>query len=295
MGEEWSFMPTEDDNFLVPLAAWRDTLFAGGVAPPCFLHSRCHGLGKWTGGSWEISGGFTQGTVSALLSLDLLLIAGGEFPSNNPGGRLVSAWDGRSWWPLDNGLSGTLVSLASYHGELIAAGPLGIGSAPSYGQVMRRGDGSWQPVGGHLPYTVRVVSGYANGWIATADGYYDYYSSRVVNRGIYRSTGQEWALMGSAPNNPVQTLAIFHGSLIAGGAFSRFGDIQARGLARWNGTDWEPFAGGVDGTVYALRPAGDSLWVAGDFRLAGGIPSFNIALLVEPAPSLASFRREHRG
>ncbi|MBL8861445.1 MAG: hypothetical protein JNK02_05480 [Planctomycetes bacterium] len=72
-------------------------------------------------------------------------------------------------------------------------------------------------------------------------------------------------------------------SLYIGGTFSAVGGIPAASVARWNGTTWSStganmttFLGGP-GAVWAFAVHGGSLYAAGVFATAGGVPAANIA------------------
>jgi len=52
---------------------------------------------------------------------------------------------------------------------------------------------------------------------------------------------------------------------------------MARGVAKWNGQEWEALGSGVSGSL-GLASTGSELFVGGDFYIAGQSPSANIAL-----------------
>ena len=61
-------------------------------------------------------------------------------------------------------------------------------------------------------------------------------------------------------------------NVIAGGAFEDAGGPDGDRIARWNGSAWQPFGSGLNGTVRALAVGADgSLYVGGEFTDAGGI------------------------
>jgi hypothetical protein len=74
-------------------------------------------------------------------------------------------------------------------------------------------------------------------------------------------------------------------ALFAGGAFTSAGGAAASAIARWNGTNWTPLAGGMGGSftpdVYALAVyddgAGPALHAGGDFLNANGVPAKHVA------------------
>ena len=50
----------------------------------------------------------------------------------------------------------------------------------------------------------------------------------------------------------VRTLTVFHGDLIAAGAFEMAGGRRVNRVARWHDGEWQPLGAGFDGDVYAL-------------------------------------------
>lgn len=107
---------------------------------------------------------------------------------------------------------------------------------------------------------------------------------------IARWNGQEWSPVGAGIGGEfVDSLAVFDdgsGSgpmLYAGGYFSTAGGVEARNIARWNGSQWEQVGGGINGFVIALRviDVGNSghpvLFAGGAFTEAGGMSIRSLA------------------
>jgi len=74
------------------------------------------------------------------------------------------------------------------------------------------------------------------------------------------------------------------GDLYVGGSFNRAGGLVANGIAKWSNDAWNSLGAGVTGgsfyptTVSALAIGSDgTVYVGGQFYLAGGIRSTNIA------------------
>ena len=75
----------------------------------------------------------------------------------------------------------------------------------------------------------------------------------------------------------VRSFAVFddgHGSaLYLAGSFITAGDVQARSIARWNGTSWSPVGGGIGSETFANVSAlavfddgsGSALYAGGQF------------------------------
>lgn len=102
------------------------------------------------------------------------------------------------------------------------------------------------------------------------------FASRIAT---YDFVTKQWAQLGDGfDDGVVEVIVMPNGDLIAAGRFQNSGTTQTPGLARWNGSSWQPFAGGVLGTVRAmsLTAAGD-LIVVGALSQAGGLPVGNIA------------------
>jgi hypothetical protein len=94
----------------------------------------------------------------------------------------------------------------------------------------------------------------------------------VAARGVARWDGTAWKSMGGGlgysyyyGSSGAAAFAEYHGTLIAGGEFTRTGNFFLPYLAQWTGSAWIP-AGQVDGPVTALATVGDTLYVGGFFR-----------------------------
>ncbi|MCU0864874.1 MAG: hypothetical protein MUC36_13880 [Planctomycetes bacterium] len=101
--------------------------------------------------------------------------------------------------------------------------------------------------------------------------------------GAVQRVGTVWQPMGAGltiTGGVVSLTALADGSLLAVGNFTRSGTVPLRGVARWNGAQWEPYrnlawnSGGFVTTV-AVHPAGD--------LLLGGFMAY-------PAPRFARLR-----
>ena len=64
--------------------------------------------------------------------------------------------------------------------------------------------------------------------------------------------------------------------------------VAANKIAKWDGTAWAPLGSGIEECCFVLALAGfddgtgPALYVGGNFALAGGVPSRNIAKWAAP-------------
>ncbi len=73
-------------------------------------------------------------------------------------------------------------------------------------------------------------------------------------------------------------MVAYGSDIIVGGHFVSAGGVAATNLARWDGTNWHQFAGGVNGYVLSLAVSGTNLYVGGLFGRAGTIAAGNLAV-----------------
>ena len=75
----------------------------------------------------------------------------------------------------------------------------------------------------------------------------------------------------------IRAFVVYNGELIAAGAFSAADSQIANGIARWDGTAWQPLGSGFNGTINALCVYNGALVAGGTFTSAGGQAASNIA------------------
>ena len=149
---------------------------------------------------------------------------------------------------------------------------------------------SWSALGsgisGSVNYTAveeLAVSGstlYAGGQFTNAGG--------MAATNIAKWDGTNWSALGSW-NGGVSALAAAGSTLYVGGGFTNAGGIPANYVAQWDGSSWSALGSGISGAyddgegdesgpaVSALAVSGGTLYVGGDFAMAGGVSATNIA------------------
>ncbi len=247
---------------------------------------------------------FDDGGGDALYASGFFLVAGGV-PSNR-----VAKWDGDNWSAL-SGPGGTGVSVNDPWSDVRGLAVFDDGGGPALfvgGEfqaaggvrafnVARWSGSEWSSLGSPTATTSAVLAletwDDGNGAALYAGGSFDF-AGNVEVSSIARWDGYGWSPLAgpSGPGVPgqVRALAVFDDgtgpALYAGGSFLAAGGVVANHVARWDGTAWSALtgAGGTGvaiGGVHALAVfddgSGAALYVAGDFRYAGGIATGMIA------------------
>lgn len=130
---------------------------------------------------------------------------------------------------------------------------------------------TWDPDGpGPLP--ARLVVG---GTFGSAGGL------PAHNLASFEPLSGTWSTLGGGTNGEVRALTVLGNDLVAGGQFTTAGGTAVGGLARWNGSAWQPLGGPLVGAgkrvnALAVLPNGD-LVAGGDFLVAHGAAANCIA------------------
>lgn len=242
---------------------------------------------RWNGTGWvQLGSAFSDWVRSLVVLPSGELAAAGHFTF---AGSSVARWTGSAWSAL-GALTSDVVSLTVRpNGELIAGG--GAMSVPSIGPTVFRWDGtSWSPLGATPQgfQGVQVVAAMPNGDVIAAAWNL---GSPFGTADVHRWNGTAWAQIAAftplalMPDQPrvLALLPLPNGDLLAGGHFVNAGAVSCFGLARWNGTSWSSFGGGIIGTVHTLAAVpGGQIVAAGALTIAGTLvaarPVSNVAL-----------------
>lgn len=284
-------------------------------------------IARWDGTAWEpLQGLVADGLNSAPSSLEVFddgtgpaIYAGGTFTS--AGGVVanrIAKWDGQNWsalaGPNGNGLNDRVESMAVFDDgsgpALYVCGRFTeAGGIPAEG--IARWDGqAWSAVEGisvsGFSQTIEALTVFddGDGPALYAGGRFDAAGGMPAN-GMAKWDGASWSPLnapgGLGDSTLILTLSAFDDgsgpALYAGGFIDDADGVDPNGIARWDGSQWSalegPLATGMDGppVCMAVFDAGgsESLYVGGDFFLAGGIASENIARWGAPCVPVACF------
>ncbi|GAO31509.1 T9SS type A sorting domain-containing protein [Geofilum rubicundum] len=253
---------------------------------------------KWSNQGWEGFGEGLRGKVNPnfpdrdlTLTLRHLLVRpdGRLYVTGNVGradGLFVyniAHWQGDSWQPLGNGLSGPRVAGSSKgfgssvsldnEGNLLV-GASWIFGGHHYPAVARWmvNEEAWQPLGQGLNTTIHTMAQGPDGTIYAAGNFRNVIrdGENVPFNHIARFNGTEWETMGDGFSDEVKTLYVDDQRIIAGGSF-RNGD-GVNGAALWSETTqtWDNI-GSIRTSVSVIKKGPDGrLYFGGGFTFLEG-------------------------
>ena len=175
-------------------------------------------------------------------------------------------------------LNGRVFSLAiGEDGDLFAGGQFTLAGGREVNHVARWDGTEWHALGSGTDGEVFAIeidgqSVYVGGRFSTAGG--------LAANGIARWSDGAWHSFGSGLSaddlDPiVYAIAVVDSGFAVGGDFDASAGKETRGVAFWNGLEFVPIGGGVDGffptqrrdNVFALAVLDDVLVAAGDFHV----------------------------
>lgn len=264
-------------------------LYAGGQFT--YVNARrVDRLSVWLGSSWEpIPGGGVNGVVRALGLYNFVernLVVGGEFssvagvPATN-----IARYNGASWFEMGSGINGPVYAIAGADSGSTPVVFVG-GQFTMAGGVPANNIAAWNSVGWSAlgPGTTDTVRALAVGFEASSTVLYvggDFLGAGATNtRHLAKWNGATWSSVGGGVNGAVHAIALANlGQGLAvhiGGNFTSVGTpnpLPARRTARWNFSQWERLAEGMDGLVTSLAVfddgSGPTLYAGGAFTAAG--------------------------
>lgn len=230
------------------------------------------------------------------------LIAGGQFlRAGDQAVRHVARWDGVQWRSLagttGEGTDGPVIALGTFGTRLILAGQFAEAGGAACAGIAAWDGATFAPLGtglhgitSNVPPTTYALTNYAGELIAGGN-----IRAGASAQYLARWNGIEWrpladSVTGGTINWTVRSMAVFNGSLYVGGPFCCTGNQVVNGIARWDGSRWNPAPGlgpiglGEGGQSLAMTTTvggvgGSRLIVAGRFTLPGatGGGAINIA------------------
>ena len=290
-GSRWSAVGDGVDGAIDSLAVFQGELYAAGQIDAA--GGRATGdLIAWNGTQWR-SPGSTGTTASRAYALNDKLYFFGQAGACDNVLRPICSWDGSSFEQVTGGLPEVVVLYAfgEFNGQLVAAGNFRFEGNARQDLIAILNVDRWEPLvsfntGGKV---------YALGSDDTHLYFGGNFTSNVIGapsalNGIGRFDGSQIEALGtgvSGGTDQVDAISFFEGQPVIAGGFEFVNGVLTRGIARWNGTTWEPFGRGLQvagsqatnyvGQGTALLPM-QNLYVAGRFDRTGDQWAENIGI-----------------
>ncbi|HEX6811283.1 MAG TPA: hypothetical protein VF384_06650 [Planctomycetota bacterium] len=185
------------------------------------------------------------------------------------------------------GIGGRVFGLGTWHNELIACTyrtPWRDGNRLNH---VARFDGvRWHPIGSGVNDAVRCAIEFQGDLYI---GGRFTYAGLVPAAAVARWNGSQWQPLGGGfwiaqgVVGEVWSLCEYQGALYAAGEFNETGGMPVSGIAKWNGSQWLPVAGGLQWVLggqpraRTLATDGAFLYVGGEFDRAGSVPASHVA------------------
>lgn len=270
-------------------------------------------IARWNGTAWSP---VIQGPVGSLSTVcvfddgrgDALYVGGGFIRIGDLPANRVARWDGATWSALDTGTDGHVNSLAVFNDAngpgLYAGGHFTRAGTTTVNRIAKWDGVDWTDVGGGVrggmspenpSVSVLTPLHFRRHNLLLAAGDFALAGNTIVNH-IATWNGEQWLPLGNGNGISADPRVALHlagveaacvyddgkgEALYVGGAFGYVGNVPAAALARWDGDEWHPIDGGVDGVVRSLAvcptPNGSVLVVGGYFQRAGALQTNNIA------------------
>jgi hypothetical protein len=224
-------------------------------------------------------------TVRALNVFQGLLYVGGDFVGlSGTDAKFIFAWDGTNIRKLENGVDGAVLGLLSFKNNLVVAGTFSRvfkqrESVRTGGLAIWDGQQWVENPQGAINGVVTTLA--TNGTVLYIGGRFKNIGS-LVTHGIAMWDGEKWsALEHEGLSGDVSALIAASSVLYVAGIFRSTADVdkETSQIVRWDGGGpaWYSL-GEIKGRIDVLEVYADSLYVGGDFSMAGRVPAANLAV-----------------
>ena len=190
------------------------------------------------------------------------LVAGGSFDAAGTSTAYrYGQWNGTTWSPacFEIGEVGSPIALAGGDGLLITSGQYQCGN--NY---------FWLIGGGCSPF-LDLGTG-ASEIAFHQSAFYVLWWNKVSRLDGASLT----TLGGTTSGGTFFTMATSASGLLGGGDFDAIGSAAVKGVARWDGSAWQPLGSGLEGRVTALVEHAGAIYAGGSIDVSGGTPAFRV-------------------
>lgn len=284
-GTSWSALGSGISGSVYAIAISGSDIYVGGDFNSPVTGGPARNVAKWNGSSWSALGsGLGGGThyVKSVAVYNGEAYFGGNFTTSDGSPFSgITKWDGTAYQSAGS-LLGDVTSFAVSGGFLYAGGD--IATAPGASIGIAKYDGTtWSELGTSANTSIKAIT------FSGTDMYV--VGSRIVIAGqqdsqVSKFDGTTWTRLGYFSTGGPNAVAVVGSDLYVGGYIP---SNPFNHLAKWNGSTWTGVGSGVSGgtsvsrSIAALLVSGNTLFVGGNFAIAGGLGAKNIATVTSGA------------
>lgn len=237
-------------------------------------------VAQWNGVNWDSLGlGIDNNSVNAIGLFDGNIVVAGNFTL--AGGlpvHHIAEWNGVSWDSLQSGIDNSVYDLMEFENSLYVVGFFYNAGGVESNSFAKWNGVTWDSVGlTPASYArLRAIIEYNN------EVYVGGSIENIIieSPNILKWNEVSWSAVGQGVpdgylDDPVKCFQVYQDKLFIGGDF--WNDWRFPGIVYWDGANYTCPGGGVDGIIFDMAVFNDTLYVVGEFSIAGGIPANCIA------------------
>ena len=231
-------------------------------------------IAKWDGTTWSaLDAGLDNGVL--VIKGDgtgNIYVGGGFTTAGGNNADRIAKWNGSAWSAMSTGLgiSGDYVeTIEIYGGSVYAGGRFQLAGTTTVNSIARWDGTNWNALSTGISGLSGRVIGLKNysGELYVCGSFTD--AGGVAANSLAKWNGTTWSALAAGGLTGGQSkptsIEVLYGELYVGGNFTTAGAISALNFARYDGTNWNALGAGVNAQVDFLFPAGNKMYVAGQF------------------------------
>ncbi len=286
--EKWIPLGVTDGVNVAGLYSHQDTLYAGGWFSEIGGIS-VNSAAMYDGTTWTDIGFTSMCQPHDFIHYHNQLIVGGSYLVIDSDTVTLAYRENDMWVPFDQQPNDDVGSFIIYNNNLIMSGSFdSVGTTPAKNLAMWDGN-NWTA----LVTSTNTNYSYIGKMIVKNDtlvitGYFNEVNG-VQAENIAFWDGNNWSSINlnfGENNDYIGSVVEYNNQMVLGGNFDSIGGVAANNIAIWDGATFSPLGSGITNypgwnspvpLVSDLRVFQDELYVFGQFFMAGGIESNNIA------------------
>ncbi|MEQ8317948.1 MAG: GC-type dockerin domain-anchored protein [Phycisphaerales bacterium] len=220
-------------------------------------------LARFDGSQWRRLRVDPDGGVNSLRVFgDDLIAVGGFQRFGEMDAFKIARWNGIDWRPMGTGIGRSVLAMQNFDDRLILGGHFTGAGQESASHIVAWDGESFQTLGLGLDGPVEHMTVLGDELVVS--GPFTRAGFEFTND-VASWDGNAWRGFGDGPGDTPRAIAVYQGQLYAAGS-TLIGRPSSLGIARWNGSGWEPVGTGFRSSVVrAMAVLADRLIVLGEF------------------------------